>query len=789
MDVDTTAAAGPTSDLPQSEEEAVLMELDVPMNGRSREQSAMDGSFHSAKEDIAGEDPSETTKAASHSKQSMHPEDRPDPHSTIVSTSGPQPLKPDLNQFSNEQSVDKDSVLDEDPGNDSLRSASEGSSPAIKGLVRKSSLTFAALPPCEPFTTKKSIGSRLSRTSQLESSKGVMGQGSFLGRITGGKSLGGSRQPEAAPEIEIGENSKAERPKEPASKDDESDSEARVTKLHNKSSTQKLHERINMLGKSQPARPTKSIAAAATFPLSAYPELPAEPTIKSPPPKTQSNEDDDGDWIQPPGNLQRNDAARPQLSKSISADVMENLRGKMNISDQEFRDSSEEYQIPTRRQSLPRDSESNVPNASPSRAKEVFQKSPKPSIQTYQSAKQSDFVDGHPVALKTPTGTPVGNKHADGPLSASKLKLQSIMKSARGLFTSSSGASALAKMELKNQAQVSSISISKSADPEVDSNSYRSLQHEPQTRTPQKILANTPAKLHEGRKTRSSTEKDEREREREHIKLKLAKQREQDDQKAASYKQDQTIDTYNNPLPESNETFLSNLVKPFKSQQQPTRKSPRQLAKQPECATSRDETVDTVRESFAPRVNQLGPSSHPPQLQKPKDLKRPVKPSKDTASRPEPQRVAIRVGTLSRPVPLTNAALSSGLEESLPSQGKQQGLAKKTSTTSIQTSTSHTSLRGIATSKPKALIAAERKKEQVSHLPSRSTYWDDHLSCIRMKKKPSVSLNKSERMSVSGLLSSKKVGDKKKRSGRRLKDSVSVSGQLQRGIQRRLYKG
>jgi len=47
----------------------------------------------------------------------------------------------------------------------------------------------------------------------------------------------------------------------------------------------------------------------------------------------------------------------------------------------------------------------------------------------------------------TPAGTPPKRLHHDGPLNASKSKLQSIMKSARGLFTSTAGVSAQAKME------------------------------------------------------------------------------------------------------------------------------------------------------------------------------------------------------------------------------------------------------------------------------------------------------------------------------------------------------
>ena len=189
--------------------------------------------------------------------------------------------------------VDKD--LNEDLAIDVSRSPSQGSSPA-RQIVRKSSLTFAALPAREPLTTKQSLGAT---------------RGSFLGRLTGGKSIGGLKQSESAHEREIGDEMDIDSEK-PTLTREESDGDSKMAKLHNKSSTQRLHERINLLGKSQNSRPTKSIPPSATVVNNIYPQLPnpePQPQAQLPyqssvPSKTATvsgiTDEEDDDWIQPP---------------------------------------------------------------------------------------------------------------------------------------------------------------------------------------------------------------------------------------------------------------------------------------------------------------------------------------------------------------------------------------------------------------------------------------------------------------------------------------------------------
>jgi len=145
---------------------------------------------------------------------------------------------------------------------------------------------------------------------------------------------------------------------------------------------------------------------------------------------------------------------------------------------------------------------------------------------------------------------------------------------------------------------------------------------------------------------------------------------------------------------------------------QPLRKSPRRLQEQEQQA---EHEMETAQE------HAMGPPA-PPASQQPSTLKgsearRPVKPSRDAAPKPKPQPVAIRVGTMSQRIPLSTASLSASLQESLPPSGaKSAGLAKKPSNASLQTTASTNSFKSSVSSqaaKPKALIAAERKKEQV----------------------------------------------------------------------------
>ena len=602
---------------------------------------------------------------------------------------------------------------------DETHSPSQGSSP-FEPLVRKSSLTFASLPAPEPWTTKKSMGARVSRTSQLDQTRNTIGRGSYLGRFTGGKSLGASRQPEAnfdAEDLLQADKMDLDEGPRPTVVREESDSDMKLARLHNKSSTQRLHDKINMLGKSQPARPTKSIPSNAVIAQPSYPELPLADLQSRAPEQTShltskvvtsAPEDDDDDWIQPPPAQSK----RPKLPKSTTVDVMENIRGKQHIGDDDFEPSHEDNEASKGPSTSGRQvagtsiaspelvrSASAVVLDSPQRNGVAPETQPTPKDEAYDRPDQA-------VLPTTSVGTPTSKRNADGPISASKSKLQSIMKTARGLFTSSAGVSAQAKIEALTSP--STHTRGKLQEGNFGTLGGISSKVNEEVNQQRNVNASAVSKQVEGRKTRSSTEKEEKRKEQE------ARLREQEQTCKAG------VQIQHNEYSESVSTSKADQEassEPKPSQPaKPIRQSPRRLQKQP--GTKEPAEVDELRSSNVNSTvseQSIGlPQAQPSQLQKPKDLRRPVKPAKEAASKPKPQ--TIRVGALSQQrMPLSTTALSSSLQESMPSaHASRPGLVKKASNASIQTSASNNSLKSSVSSKPKALIAAERKREQVS---------------------------------------------------------------------------
>ncbi|CAI6319718.1 unnamed protein product [Periconia digitata] len=231
--------------------------------------------------------------------------------------------------------LDDQMEIDED-----VRSPSDKSSP-VKPLRKKSSLTFSALPARQPLQSKKSTGERLSRTSHFDQNKA---RPSNLGRFTGGKSLGGSQlqQPESYHEENMDVDMDEERPELRRE-------ESETTKIHNKTSSQRLLERINMLKQpneppkrtsqnvmsahaiqassftsSQQSQPKEALQTSQTSQTESltqtsqpvYPSLP----VPEPMPIDQDDVDDDDDWISP---IRTTAPAptRPPFGKSYSADT------------------------------------------------------------------------------------------------------------------------------------------------------------------------------------------------------------------------------------------------------------------------------------------------------------------------------------------------------------------------------------------------------------------------------------------------------------------------------------
>ena len=642
----------------------------------SEEHSATERSFHSAREEITQKVISESTN------NNVLPEAPPD----VAGSTEPMQIEPDAvsDNIASEGPIEIDSIekdLEEDLGVDASRSPSQGSSPA-RPLTRKSSLTFAPLPPRE-FTTKKSLGARASQTGYQDQSKGNLSRGSLLEQYTAGKSIGTSKQPESAHAKETSDDLDLDAGKRGLVRE-ESDMDSKMTKLHNKSSTQRLHDKINMLGvvKPQPARSTKSIPFTATPAEAIYPELPKpeQPlqntaTSSSRAAPIQANEDED-DWIQLP-QPDSKPTNRPQLPKSISTDVMEDIMDKRTIGGRDFGYGD----VPEHGKRLPSPprqyvvSQGNTNEVSRQKAASVSH-SPRVNVPQDEGSKEV------PDVSTTPVQSPSSRRYVDGPLSASKSKLQSIMKTARGLFSSSAGVSAQAKMETLSPSALQR--HEEVLDPLTDAtlNNKSSHQNSLQDPVPNPV----------GRKTRSSKEKGE-------TRGSKAEMEQIEAHTKQGYEKTTRRQTDERAQP----------MEGTRQQGKPPRRSPRNTQNADAPMTQAD-----VAEGDLQARSRGSLAQGQQHLQRLKEVRRLQKPAKGTASKPQPPPVAIKVA-LSQGMRMNNT-LATNLPESLPqSQPKQPNVNKKPSHPALHPSSSNSSLKTTisATTKPKALIAAERKKEQV----------------------------------------------------------------------------
>jgi len=292
-----------------------------------------------------------------------------------------------------------DQTMDEETSN----LQSEASSPE-KPLQRKSSFTFSALPARGPLNSKRSIDASNSQRHAEHTSA--------LTTSLGGRDLGVPNSDEEAHEGEKPEEAKA----------------------YIKTSTQLLHERISMLGKAKEPRTSKSIPHSAFGAQATYPQLPcaeaaAARAIESDVQLDESAdnatpvEDDDDDWIAP------SKAASQALAKTVEQDVK--VTGA--IEGTSLRPGMHQKSI----------SATNI--HSPARTAMAANHTKAQSVSNPSLANVAGTIQS-----TTPAGSPMGRRYQDGPLSASKNKLWSALKSARNIFASSASASAAAKLEAHN---------------------------------------------------------------------------------------------------------------------------------------------------------------------------------------------------------------------------------------------------------------------------------------------------------------------------------------------------
>ncbi|KAK2630624.1 hypothetical protein QTJ16_001444 [Diplocarpon rosae] len=619
-------------------------------------------------------------------------------------------------------------------------SPSEGSSP-IRPIVRKSSLNFASLPAREPITTKKSIGNRVSRTSQLEQSRT-----SYYGRQTGSRSLGNARQEDGGSEIDD------EMDVEQQAKD-YTEIDANTSKLHNKTSTQRLQDQISKLGQSQGVRPSKSFASSSM--TQAQPgqqtQLASQEPRQKPPERQNSPErksrlpgafpdDEDDSWIGPPpapaaaessifsprigpAKVQTTDAMEQNyINGSICRDqFFVPKRGDQQPSEPLVGDSIIYEKTKSTLGHMKSASTSylvspNKAGEQPAQKKPISVSNPTPSVHTIAEDEEA-----------SPPKSPSRNCKGS-PLKAAKDKFSSILKTSRGLFASSAAVSADAKTSALSAANNMNTDDPSLEDILSKSNnkgpSYPNLNahHMSGQQLHHHLVSPPKASV---RKTRASTEKEEKRKEEEakdarkmNDQLEKVRMKVREDARIFHLEQERVATMQKEVMARKEQERQAKIQAEI---QRSTRTSPRKTKAQLEAegiAAAAASTHELSGQNVD--MSEASQAMPPPSIPRPKSqigrpgAKRLLKASvSQSAMRGKP--TVIRVDTGSQrghhPQP-SNATLAASLQDSLASSqqsASSQGLKHKASMSSVQSKSSTNSFKSAAS---KALESAARKKEQ-----------------------------------------------------------------------------
>lgn len=592
----------------------------------SEEVRTTEGSFHSAKEE-------QTTKMA---LPQLPATDKANDVGEV-----------DSNKQQSTTTVDTAQDNSENPERDfyDIGSPSDESTPD-RPLIRKSSLNFASLPAREPL--KSNAETRLSKIS-VEGHRAQTGRPSVLTAKPARPSQGQGTTASEDRNFEILSHENSDPDPKP---------------IRHFRSTQRLQEKIDMLGKALPPRPSKSIPSAAALATSHIAQSSATLKAEKIGPLTAQPPDDDDDWIKPLMTSEAN--AQPKHSTHSAPE-----EGDLIMSEAE----SEEFDMRAPELIAHEERMQTPPTVSPSPRKGYCGHGKSYSTITLVSPGKAEMPPPSPTKTISvsnpalPSTTPQGSPRRifDSTLSASKSKLHSIMKTAKGLFTSSAGVSAAAKMETLSP---TALRLATEKIPGMYPNLNTMIEYEPPP------PADPPGEI---RKTRSSTEKEKEEKRQEkqsramqRMEEQLEKAREKEKQKAAQFKEARTNSA-----------------------------SPRKVGHAGGGSTKATEEAKL-------------PEGTETQLHTSK-IMRPARPIQSNFTKPKPVPVAIRVGTLSQRMPVSTQSLASTAQETLPAEPRRPGLAKKASNASMHSTVSIAAPKPSAapqTQKPKALIVAERKREQ-----------------------------------------------------------------------------
>lgn len=656
---------------------------------------------------------------------------------------------------------------EDDDGTDVTRSPSDGSSP-IRPLVRKSSLNFASLPAREPLTSKKSLGARMSRTSHIDQTRT-----SYYPRQTGGKSIGVRQdelEEEEDDEMRAGEDDATElvgrkdsvfaapsksytqRLQDQISMLGKSQaSGARPSKsIHNLAGTQQTFSAI------QSTSPQDVPVAA-------------ENKSQSPPQHQQLArtpgtfpEDDEDDWIAPPTTIEKvainPSSPRPGFEKSHSTDIMEGLHRKSIVgcvaldpgqdqSDSLHPDSPlySPQMFPVSHPGRPVSGHGKSVSV-PDMRHDIFgrdtgqnlvHKAVAVSNPVMENLHERDLVE----PSKSPTRSVRESPTKHNALKQVKNKFSSILKGSKGLLASSAALSAETKASLRNSPSVTkmhkqSTKSTESLAPEKEEESlYPDLSKHASSDSQPAPSFLSPLRSN-SRKTRSSAERDRRdqkqkekeEKETQHLTdqmEKLERAREIEREKAHLFSKgkhdklaaEKQVDT------QKEQEGIARTPAP-KSASQPTRTSPRKAQAQLDTETRGRAEAETIEDEVAePDVEMADapttkappsiprPTATPGQSFKSREIKRPVKPTRDTTSKPKQAPTLIRVNTSSQHGGFhpSNSVLASTLHETLnnsqqPAKGKT--VLAKTSVQNLGSSLNPT------TGRPKALELADKRRQE-----------------------------------------------------------------------------
>lgn len=673
MNIDSTANHKTEVQSPKPREEKDSEASPVPVSEKEPEKTPEPKAEQEAKPQ-----PAQDTKSQPEPESEPEPEPVHNTKSSPVNTPATQHSQPQLEE--NAENDKDDMALD---NLDDIGSPSDGSTPE-RPPIRKSSLTFASLPAREPLMKKSLGGTRMSRTSHIDIAKPNNAGGSgYLGRQTGGHRTTQAALDEGATQgdrMDLDDDLR-----------EGADADTRASKLHNKSSTQRLHEKISMLGKLQPSRPTKSIPSVSGLSSAqvSYPELPPVSKTETrpeaanrrsqntPAPEPEPMATDDEDWIKPLNTPQRPNLAKSQTMEEATRTETKQISNKDDAAVARHQDTGDQM----------------------AKANEKDTKKPKsttPIHSPQQRPGHQKSASASVIAAEAST-TPVGSPDTqNAPLSASKWRLQSIMKSAKGLFSNTDSVSAAAKVEAS------------SADEPREQPEDRATSHSVEDRPSSQPAQTPPPMKQEGRRTRSSTEREEkrrqqetgdREREEKEQEEQEEKAREQEKQKAIQHKAAQEKASLER---EERTASVTTAAAP----------SPKKIPQPQKHASKEPEpSHETSSKSAIPP-----PSTSQQQQKQPE--RRPVKPTREPTQKPRPQPVSIRVGSaLSRQIPIasnSNAQESTAPASTPASTSKPSTLKKKTSNQSLHTASSNSSFKSSVSnnSQRKAQLASERKKEQ-----------------------------------------------------------------------------